>query len=142
MMTTDSGQPPGVASRRARPAARGRRDASANRRGDPNSHQREGAAMSRVVADPMMPGWRTGRGPAPAMAVLIEVPRLVAPRSRPARITTSEWPGLRRPPGRWPRRRLRRGVRIAGSTLLALVLLMGAGALGRASLASRRADLP
>jgi hypothetical protein len=86
---------------------------------------------------------RAGRSPAFEMAVLIEVPKVRAPRTRQAGMTSScdRWrqPTLRR---HRPRRRLRRGVRLAGWSLLATVLILGGGALGWASLARRAVNLP
>jgi hypothetical protein len=77
------------------------------------------------------------------MAVLIAVPKVQPPRARRAGMITSheEWRpmSLRR---HRPRRRLRRGVRMAAWSLLVLLPTLGGGALGWSNLASRTVDSP
>ncbi len=100
--------------------------------------------MTRLNTEPTTPGLRTGREPADCMALLIQVPRIAEPR-RGGRVWRPEsagpsrpaWPGSSRPIpiGRdqsavRPRRRLRRGVRRAGWSLLVLALMAGTFTMG------------
>jgi hypothetical protein len=101
-------------------------------------------AMIRLDTEPTTPGLQTGRTPADGMALLIQVPRIAEPRRcgrvwRPEAAAPSRpaWPGSSRPvpSGRdrsavRPRRRLRRGVRRAGGSLLALALMAGTFTMG------------
>ena len=99
--------------------------------------------MSQTDTYPTIASTRVGRAPVFELAVLIAVPKISAPRAHQPEPTWSgeRWrqPTLRRQP---PRRRLRRGVRHAGWSLLALLPILGGGALGWASLATQAAILP
>ena len=95
--------------------------------------------MMRLDSDPMTPGLRTGRGQADAMPLLIQVPRVDDPHGR-VRVWHPEAAGHVRPTWRGPsgtfraagrpRRRLRRGVRRAGWSLLVLVAMAGTFTMG------------
>jgi hypothetical protein len=96
--------------------------------------------MTRIDADPTMPGTRPGPLPAFPMVVLIAVPKVKPPGAR--RTMAPESLGEWRPIShgrRRPRRRLRRGVRIAAFSLMALLPTLGGGAIGWAN---RAANLP
>jgi hypothetical protein len=101
-------------------------------------------AMMRLDTDPTTPGLRSGRGQADEMAILIQVPRLDEPLER-VRAWRLEEAGRARPawcgpsgsnPARSlraaarPRRRLRRGVRRAGWSLLILISMAGTFTVG------------
>jgi hypothetical protein len=104
-------------------------------------------AMMRLDTEPMTPGLRSGRGQADGMAVLIQVPRVEEPRGRvrawrleeASRAARPAWCGPSRSnpamsvraavrPG--SRRRLRRGVRRAGWSLLVLISMAGTFTVG------------
>jgi hypothetical protein len=101
-------------------------------------------AMMRHNTEPTTPGLRTGRKPAEPVALLIQVPRVLEPRRR-GRVWRPEaagssrpaWPGSSRPlrtgldrPAVRPRRRLRRGVRRAGWSLLVLASMTATFTMG------------
>ncbi len=99
--------------------------------------------MSRTDTYPTAASKRAGRSPGLELAVLIAVPKVQAPRVRPLEPTVSRQRLRQSPPRRHqPRRRLRRHVRLAGWSLLALLPILGGGALGWASLATRAVNLP
>jgi hypothetical protein len=94
--------------------------------------------MMRLDTKPMTPGLRTGRGQADEMPLLIQVPRFDEPHGR-AGFWRSRDAGHGRVEGRDPfatfrpagrRRRLRRGVRRAGWSLLVLAAMAGTFAMG------------
>jgi len=104
-------------------------------------------AMMPLDTDPTTPGLRAGRARAQAegMAVLIQVPRIDEPRGRvrawrledAGRTARPAWIGASRatPAGSFrtaarPRKRLRRGVRRAGWSLLVLVAMAGTFTMG------------
>jgi hypothetical protein len=104
--------------------------------------------MIQLDTEPMTRGSRAGRSNRDAMTVLIRVPRVDEPRDRvrtwraeeaarfrPARAAQARRAGTR------PRRRLRRGVRLAGWWLLALTTLGGTFTMGWMSRGSRPLDL-
>ena len=99
--------------------------------------------MSQTHTYRMTARTRAGRSPVVDLAVLIEVPQVAAPRARHTSMSSSResWRAstLRR---HRPRRRLRRSVRLAGWSVLAMLPILGGGALGWASLASRAVNLP
>ncbi|MGP0069244.1 MAG: hypothetical protein ACLQGP_37295 [Isosphaeraceae bacterium] len=98
--------------------------------------------MTQIDDDPTTFGTQTARSTAFPMAVLIAVPKVQSPRVRRVGMTSSveAWrPKLIRRP---PRRRLRRGVRRAAWSLLAVLSILGASALDWANLASRAASMP
>jgi hypothetical protein len=101
-------------------------------------------AMMRLDTDATTPGLRSGRGQADGMAILIQVPRVDEPLER-VRAWRLEEAGRDRPAWcgpSWsnpagsphaaarPRRRLRRGVRRAGWSLLILTSMAGTFAMG------------
>jgi hypothetical protein len=95
--------------------------------------------MMRFDTDPMTPGLRTGRGQAEAPILLIQVPRVDERHGRVrfwrpeaaggVRPTWGRPSGTFRAAGR-PRRRLRRGVRRAGWSLLVLAAMAGTFTMG------------
>lgn len=102
--------------------------------------------MMRLDTDPMTSGQRTGRGPADPLPLLIQVPRVDEPAGR-VRFWRPEAAAAGRPacwgasrpgpvgsfgaPARsQPRRRLRRGVRRAGYSLLVLAAMAGTFTVG------------
>jgi hypothetical protein len=76
------------------------------------------------------------------MAVLIEVPKVQPPRVRQREMTASREAWRPVSPRRNRPRRLRRGVRLAAWSLMALMPTLGGGALGWANLATRAAGPP
>src|SRR5262249_44998221 len=111
----------------------------AGRRSDRECQEREVTAMMRLDSKPITPGLRTGRGQADTMPLLIQVPRVDDPHGRdrfwhPA-AAGRVCPTWRGPSGTFravgrPRRRLRRGVRRAGWSLLVLVAMAGTFTMG------------
>jgi hypothetical protein len=104
--------------------------------------------MIQLDAEPMTHGLRAGRSNRDAMAVLIRVPRVDEPRDcvrtwraeeaarfRPAMSAQARRSGTR------PRRRLRRGVRLAGWWILALASMGGTFTMGWMTRASGSLDL-
>ena len=100
--------------------------------------------MTRLDTDPMTPGQRTGRAPSHGMPMLIQVPRVDEPheRVRPWRprsagrgLPSGGHPSLTGAAGYAragvrPRRRLRRGVRRAGWSLLVVAAMAGTFTMG------------
>ena len=97
--------------------------------------------MSQINAYPTITSMRAGRPPVFEMAVLIEVPRVPAPKVRDTGMTSSRDGWRQSTPRRLPRRRLRRSVRLAGWSLLATLLIPGVSALGWGTLARRTVNL-
>jgi hypothetical protein len=104
--------------------------------------------MTQLDTEPMTHVLRAGRSNRDAMSVLIRVPRVDEPRDRvrtwraeeaarfrPARAAQARRAGTR------PRRRLRRGVRLAGWWVLALASMGGTFAMGWMSRGSGPLDL-
>jgi hypothetical protein len=104
--------------------------------------------MTQLDTEPMTHVLRAGRSNRDAMSVLIRVPRVDEPcnrvrtwraeeaaRFRPARAARARRAGIR------PRRRLRRGVRLAGWWILALASMGGTFAMGWMSRGSGPLDL-
>jgi hypothetical protein len=106
-------------------------------------------AMMQLDTEPMTPGLRAGRSQSDAMAVLIQVPRVDEPRVR-VRMWRPEEAGRFRParsgrplrPAGRPRRRLRRGVRLAGWWILALASTGGTFTMGWMTRGSGPLHLP
>ena len=99
--------------------------------------------MTQVEEYPTMTGTRRGQSTDFPIAVLISVPRVETPRVRRGKPVESleTWRRMS-PRGHRPRRRLRRGVRLAAWSLLAVMPTLGGGALGWASLVNRGFDRP
>jgi hypothetical protein len=104
--------------------------------------------MTQLDTEPMTHGLRAGRSNRDAMAILIRVPRVDEPRDRgrtwraeeaarfrPARAAQGRRAGTR------PRRRLRRGVRVAGLWILVLASMGGTFAMGWMTRGSGPLDL-
>ena len=93
--------------------------------------------MMRLDTKPMTPGLRAGRGQADEMPLLIQVPRFDEPhgragfwRTRDAGHGRQAWPDSSRTFRPAGRRRLRRGVRRAGWSLLVLAAMAGTFTMG------------
>lgn len=91
--------------------------------------------MMPLNTEPTTPGLRTGREPAELVTLLIQVPRVTEPRRRgriwrpeTAGSTRRAWPSPAR--AARPRRRLRRGVRRAGWSLLVLASMAATFTMG------------
>jgi hypothetical protein len=99
--------------------------------------------MSQTDTYPTAADTRARRSPVLELTVLIAVPKVQASRVRPPEPTLTHERLRRSTPRRHqPRRRLRRNVRLAGWSLLALLPIFGGGALGWACLATRAVNLP
>jgi hypothetical protein len=137
MKQSDSREPPRV-------GRRGREFADRIDEAGRGCQERGVTAMMRLNTEPTTPGLRTGRKPADGMALLIQVPRVAEPRrrggvSRPEAAGSSQpaWPSSPggAPTERYrsavrPRRRLRRGVRRAGWSLLVLASMAATFTMG------------
>jgi hypothetical protein len=93
--------------------------------------------MMQLDTEPTTHGLRAGRSNRDAMAVLIRVPRVDEPRDRVRTWRAEEAARFRpamsaqaRRSGTRPRRRLRRGVRLAGLWILALATMGGTFTMG------------
>lgn len=136
MKQTERGRPQDVVRPDGSPAPAGGSE-SADRRCDLECPERGVTAMMQLDTEPTTHGLRAGRSNRDAMAVLIRVPRVDEPRDRvrawraeeaarfrPTRSAQARRAGVR------PRRRLRRGVRLAGWWILALASMGGTFAMG------------